>query len=155
MIVIGNIKKLNTYDLDSIDEIWYIVRSIDRLPNCTGKIVLHVPELSPSSNLFYKYLNLKKNFDWNGCTFKDIYVPQFIEEMKLDTAKTYLNKLFRRAQTSNILLLCFCDDETLCHRSIILGLEQGANEHLNKKILCGSLDAGNVDYSYYYDMWRN
>ena len=48
--------------------------------------------------------------------------------------------------TKRICLVCFCDEEGLCHRSIVGGMLQGAG--LEVKGLMR-------DYSYYYDWYKN
>lgn len=51
------------------------------------------------------------------------YVPIFIEQMRNDEkAKAYLRQLADESKFKNIALVCFCKDETMCHRSIIGGI---------------------------------
>ena len=69
MITITNIKNINYADYD---EVWAIVRSLKN----PGKMK-HVPELSPSWNLFKKYLNLRDTGKWNAAAFQNVYVPTF------------------------------------------------------------------------------
>lgn len=97
------------------DERYAIVRSYKKpIPG-----VIQLPELSPSTNLFYKYLNMKKDGNWNIDSFKNIYVPWFLREMKQPQAINALNKIWNSAKTKDIVLACYCDKETLCHRSIV------------------------------------
>lgn len=101
--------------------------------------------LSPSKNLFYKYLDLKKAGNWNKKSFDEIYVPQFLRELKANKSATdKLNEIYSLSKTKSIALCCFCDDEELCHRSIIAGLLQGA----------GADVVASKDYRHYYEMYR-
>ena len=59
-------------------------------------------------------------------TFNAFNPPVIMISFKMTIACWHmLNILFQKAQQKEILLLCFCPDETLCHRSIVLGLIQG------------------------------
>ena len=141
MISIGNFKTISS----EYDEIWFIVRSLKGgVPN-TGTIALHVPQLSPKTELFQDYLKWSKNNQWNKEVFNKDYVPRFLEQMKYSTeAKQCLNTLFQKSRAGkNILLVCFCSNEELCHRSIVLGLLQGVGAETN-----GS------DYCHFYDLYK-
>jgi uncharacterized protein YeaO (DUF488 family) len=127
MITLGSFKDI---DSSKYDEIWLIVRSLKdqsiltRYPN-----VKHVPELSPSHELFSWYLSIKRRGWWDQSQFANYYVPTFIRETACSReAKDKLNELYCKAHTmhKNILVVCFCTDEEMCHRSIIGGLLQGA-----------------------------
>ena len=120
MISIGSFSDIT----NAYDEVWLIVRSLKSLP--TGVNAIHVPQLSPSTDLFHRYLNWRNCGRWNKDTFLTKYLPQFCQEMHSKEAQTALNTLIERsAEGKNILLVCFCKDETLCHRSIVLGILQG------------------------------
>lgn len=115
-ILIGSIGTIKNY---SYDECWVIVRSLKNPINGTQ----HHPELSPSIPLFYGYLSWRKQGKWNKTTFETQYAPRFLEQLSQDKeARNSLNKLFVESKTKNILLVCFCPDEQLCHRSIIAGI---------------------------------
>lgn len=117
MITITNIRNIN---YEAYDEVWAIVRSLKN----PGRMK-HVPELSPSWDLFKKYLALRDAGKWNTKTFQDIYVPIFLKEMHTKTAINKLNELVRLdRQRKHIALVCFCPDKTTCHRSIITGMLQ-------------------------------
>ncbi len=105
----------------------------------------HVPVLSPSKDLFYKYLDLKRKGQWNNNTFMNMYVPQFLSEMKTKEACDALNDLWCRSKTEDIALYCFCPNEMTCHRSIIAGLLLGAGA----KIEC------NPEYIKYWEMYKS
>ena len=57
--------------------------------------------------------------------FRSIYVPTFLKEMSDIGARKKLSELIELdRQGKRICLICFCHDETLCHRSIIVGILQ-------------------------------
>lgn len=117
MITITDIRNV---DYTTYDEVWAIVRSLKKLEK-----MKHVPELSPSWELFKKYLQLRDAKQWNTNTFRSIYVPMFLKEMSSIGAKRKLTELVELdRQGKNICLVCFCHDEALCHRSIIAGILQ-------------------------------
>lgn len=122
MLYTGSIRDI---DKTKYDEIWIIVRSLGDVP--TGGNVYHVPQLSPSYNLFYDYRNWVKQGVWCKKQFDDVYKPRFLEEMKSDTAQQYLNLLRESCKTKDILICCFCSDESMCHRSIVKELVEGKN----------------------------
>lgn len=137
MITIGRISDI---DAQLYDENWLIVRSLKSLP--AGAV--HRPELSPSRSLFFKYLDVKKIGQFNEPWFQQVYVPTFLKELIQDRQNfLLLDQLYRDSFTKNILLACFCTDETLCHRSIVAGLLAGAGA----QITC------NPAYKTYYGMF--
>lgn len=117
MITITNIRNLHP---NTHDESYVIVRSL-KFP-IQGAHQLAV--LSPSTNLFYKYLNLQKQGHWNEQTFNDIYVPDFLAQIRNDknALQVLTNLVAKDKAGSDIALACFCSNETLCHRSIIAGM---------------------------------
>ena len=139
MIDTGNFKDMN----EEYDEIWIIVRSLKNTPSIPNTQVFHVPALSPSPDLFNKYLAWRDNDEWNEDTFQNKYVPQFLYEMHSDEAQQALNTLIEHGKTNKILLVCYCKDESMCHRSIIMGILQGIN-----KDICNPFAN---DYSEYYN----
>lgn len=149
MITIGSFKDMN----DEYDEIWIIVRSLKSVPHVPNTQVYHVPALSPSSDLFYKYLAWRDNGEWNEDTFQNKYVPQFLQEMHGNSAQQALDTLIERGKTHKILLVCYCKDESMCHRSIVMGIIQGicniCGEELKSLILGEFLN----DYSKYYEQY--
>lgn len=123
---------------------WIIARSVKTLPDGA----LWVPELSPSRELLSDYLRLRKMGLWNEHAFKTIYVPTFLREMKgSKEAKQYLNLLFNLSKKGKTIeIACFCQDETMCHRSIIAGLLQGVGTQVTTD--------KNRDYSDYLRQYK-
>ena len=51
------------------------------------------------------------------------YVPRFLQDLSENTeGLTLLRTLKAKSQTKEIALACFCEDERMCHRSIIGGI---------------------------------
>lgn len=100
------------------DEIWLIVRSLKSFPQANVPVI-HVPDLSPSWELFTEFQNKKKAGQWNKDTFENWYKPIFLNEMKSIPAMTQLARLYTEGFKKDILCICFCPDESTCHRSII------------------------------------
>ena len=135
------IKAIKDVKYEDYDVIYAIVRSM----KYKSDKIIQVPELSPSRELFFEYLRLKKENNWNKDTFERIYVPQFLKEMKEKTATDWLNKLYIDSKQKRICLVCFCPSEELCHRKIIQGLLQGAEANISLE----------KDYRKYYEMYQN
>ena len=112
MLFTGSISDI---DKNKYDEIWIIVRSLGKVQ--TGRNIFHVPQLSPSYALYHDYLSWRDNGMWNKEQFENVYKPRFLEEMKSQTE--LLGVLRERSFTKNILICCFCKDESMCHRSLV------------------------------------
>ena len=139
MIDIANIKSVWP---GNYDEVWAVVRSMKSNP----KHLRQVQDLSPSTALFHDYLNWKKAGKFDGAMFDKNYVPRFISELKMNPdARALLNKLYKMDKAGKrIALVCYCDNEWLCHRSILAGLLRGAGCKVNT----------NVSFIWYWDQWR-
>lgn len=106
------------------DDVYLIVRSIASLERSKSRLLkeaTHVPDLSPSKTLFYKYLDWKKAGEWGLEKFNNNYRPIFTNEIINNTvAQAWLDKIEIESKAGKrIALLCFCDDEATCHRLII------------------------------------
>ena len=137
MVTICQISQVN---YGEYDEVWAIVRSL----KYGNPRIRHVPELSPSWGLFEMYMRLKKDGNWNEDKFRRLYVPQFLKEMRGKEQQKLMNELF--ATKKRICLVCFCQEEELCHRSIIGGMLQGAGLEVRGL---------SRDYSHYYEWYKN
>lgn len=116
MITITGFENLNRYR-DDADEVWAVVRSLRyQLP-----YMFHAPVLSPAWPLFKTYLRLRDKGEWNAKSFNDIYRPAFMEQIENDpAAQKKLEELIEKHNAGkNIVLVCFCSDVNLCHRSLI------------------------------------
>lgn len=141
MIHVTNIKNANT----SFNENWAIVRSL----KSSSSLLTQVTDLSPSLSLFFKFRNLVAEKNWNEQTFENIYVPEFIAELKAnDNARKRFEYLYNQDKMGkNIALVCFCTNEELCHRSIIAGILAGSG--------CNVKTDTNNNYNKYYAMYMN
>lgn len=140
MIIVTSIASASRTEFDKT---YAIVRSMKN----QSPWIEQLPVLAPSKDLFFKYRNWVTNGEWNHEKFRSGYVPQFLREMTAQPARTMLNELYRRSgEGEHIQLCCFCTDETLCHRSIIAGLLQGAGANV-------WLSSG-ADYSGYFEQYK-
>lgn len=138
MLKTGNIY---TTDTEGFDEVWWIVRSPDVIP----VIEKHVPELSPSPKLFAEYRSLARIQAFDEEYFLTKYVPQFIQDLsKNESAFSLLQQLCEESRTKDILLCCYCDEEWVCHRSIIAGILLGMGANIETE----------ESYLKYYDMFK-
>jgi len=119
MIHITSIKSVNP---KNYDEVWAITRSNKIPPYC-----INIPQLSPDWNLFNLVSYYKKQGFWCKFVFSYKYVPTFITNLiKSKESLEYLIKLIDLDKSNkSIALVCFCDDESMCHRSIIGGILEG------------------------------
>ena len=133
----------NIRELDDKQDNWLIVRSF------TGTLPVRsvqVDVLSPSRHLFFAYRRWANEGRWNMQMFNDCYVPEFLRQMKNDReAKDVLNRLYLESRTKDISLACYCENERMCHRSIVGGLLLGAGANIS----C------NQEYKKYWDMFKH
>ena len=123
-----------------------IVRSISpKAPLREGEKQLVA--LSPSTQLFGWYYNLKKNGQWTDVLFQTEYTSCFLQEMQSPQAKNALNQLYKLDKAGKkIALTCFCPNEESCHRSIVGGLLQGVG--------CNVIMQSGKNYSEYYQLYK-
>ena len=112
----------------TIDEgykVYIIVRALGKAKSLVDdKSVFYLPDLSPS----FRLLNMKRAWDqcgaWNQDAFIEGFAPEYMLELQGKQQKTAMNKIWHDAIEGNVALACFCPDETLCHRSLLLGIFQ-------------------------------
>ena len=128
-----SVSGLKDIDMSLFPKKLLIVRSVGK---ATGLIenhgFVHVPQLSPSEQLFNKYcFKWKKNIfteeeeriviQGKTNSWWDLYVPLFMEEM--DTRSEFIACLNRIMvlldQGVNVLIVCFCADYSRCHRGLV------------------------------------
>ena len=116
------------------DDVWIIARSVRSCPS--GARVVN--DLSPSWDLVKKYWGWRDSGQWNAQTFANKYLPQFLNELNGNSrAKNLMNDLYRMdKQGKRVALVCYCGDESLCHRSIVGGIlaYNGVSVHATKDI---------------------
>lgn len=117
MIYLDSMKNIKNYE-EKVSKVWCIVHSLKFPPKLNHAEIMQVSDLSPSYDLFKRYLDLKDKGLWNQSSFDTIYKPQFLRELNENqNAMQLLNTLAK--SNESILLLCFCEDKNTCHRSII------------------------------------
>ncbi len=139
MIHILNIRECRISDYD---EVWAIVIN---LKNNYGRYK-QVSELAPTQGLYSWYWNEKQHLRWGKEEFDNDYLPRFIKELSKEGEMRLKELKSLDEEGKNIALLCFCENEALCHRSIIAGILQGMGVNVRTQ-------TGN-DYSRYYEMYK-
>lgn len=119
MIYIGTVSEMNP---SAYAENWMIVRAPDEIPAWAR----HEPDLSPSPALFADYRKAFVSGAFGRDYFDRVYIPRFLRELaENEKAQALLEELARRSRQEDLFLCCYCQDETLCHRSIIAGVLLG------------------------------
>lgn len=127
MIYTGCIPQI---DSSKYDEIWWIVRSPEKTPK-TEKLI---QELSPSKELFKAYRKAFHLGIFGETYFQESYVPQFLTDLaKNQKALDQLEWLCQNGKQQDIILGCYCEEEKLCHRSIIAGILLGMGAEIDTK----------------------
>ena len=93
---------------------------------------IHVPQLSPSNELFNKTMYRWKKLKFTEKeqeiiksgetgTWLDLYIPEFNNEMdnREDFIKCYNRIKEHLNNGKNIIAVCYCEDKDKCHRKII------------------------------------
>jgi uncharacterized protein YeaO (DUF488 family) len=167
MIIIGNMKYLNR----QYDELWFVMRSMDwfiyektkslrfakydktKLIKKNYELLMQpnvkiISELSPSEGLFRYYLSCKEHKTWDEKRFKNKYVPWFLDSINNEDGRDRLNELWRLDKASKtVLLICTCQEENMCHRSILAGILASVG--------CNVQVQGNLnDYLVYGEMFK-
>lgn len=129
MIKLGTVSELNEYQYD---ENWLIVRQPDEIPSFTR----HEPMLSPSLELFRKYRDAYHAGEFNQEYFDLVYVPQFLKDLaENEQAIDILDELVCKSYEKDIFLACYCENELMCHRSIIAGVLLGMDAEIETNYL--------------------
>lgn len=140
------------------DDAWSIVRG--NAIAGSKKVSVLSPSSKDGTGLFEDYLKLARHTGqvaykgkfytkWDEKAFTEMYVPRFLSEIASNpSAIKKLAELGKRDKAGeNIKLLCYCDDESLCHRSIVGGILMGAGCNV-------VMDTPNNDYLKYSVMFK-
>jgi uncharacterized protein YeaO (DUF488 family) len=76
-------------------------------------------ELAPSRQLWNDYFKLHK-IDWNQ--YRERFIEQIRDNPKFTELIHWLCKFENDNNSNNITLMCFCENEKSCHRSIVKDL---------------------------------
>lgn len=132
MIHLENVYNVIQHTLNQYDQVWFITRDASEVQgflDAHSQVILHA-ELSPQPDLFRQYRELAKAGKWDKTLFDSFYVPRFLHDLSTNQeGLVLLNELKTRGKEKDIALACFCEDESMCHRSIVGGILQniGAN----------------------------
>jgi uncharacterized protein YeaO (DUF488 family) len=61
---------------------------------------------------------LLQEFKHEGLRWEE-YVPRYLEEMARPEAMTLIERFAKLAESKKITLMCICEDERRCHRSLL------------------------------------
>ncbi len=64
---------------------------------------------------------LLREFKHDGLSWEE-YVPRYLQEMGTPEAKSAIVQLAELARSTRITLMCICEDEARCHRSLLRDL---------------------------------
>jgi uncharacterized protein YeaO (DUF488 family) len=76
-----------------------------------SKVDEYVTKTAPSKGLLHAYLH--EGLGWAP------YVDAYLSEMQSDEARAEIARLAELARSRTITLMCGCEDETRCHRSVL------------------------------------
>ena len=64
---------------------------------------------------------LLREFKHEGLTWEN-YVPRYLDEMRSEAAISVIRRLAAMAKSGSMTLMCICEDENRCHRSLLKNL---------------------------------
>ena len=64
---------------------------------------------------------LLREFKHEGLSWED-YVPRYLDEMRSEDAISAIERLAALAKSGSMTLMCVCEDENRCHRSLLRDL---------------------------------
>lgn len=84
------------------------------------------PQLYPKVKITKEVdLYLKSNPVWNEYVFKELYIPNFIENIQHEKAKNELREIMQELKKGNdVYYACFCANDKTCHRRIMAAIIQ-------------------------------
>jgi uncharacterized protein YeaO (DUF488 family) len=111
----GNIHLKRIYDPPS-EEDGYRILSTRYWPRGVPKSAVdeYTTKTAPSRALL-------REFKHEGLSWEE-YVPRYLEEMARPEAMTQIERFAKLAESKKITLICICEDETRCHRSLLRDL---------------------------------
>jgi len=113
--VAENIRLKRIYDPPSEDD-GYRVLSTRYWPRGVPKSAVseYTTKTAPSRALL-------REFKHEGLRWED-YVPRYLEEMAQPDAMTEIARFAKLAESKKLTLMCVCEDQRRCHRSLLNGL---------------------------------
>ena len=110
--IADNVRLKRVYEPASPDD-GYRILSTRYWPRGVPKSAVneYVIKTSPSRELL-------REFKHEGLSWED-YVPRYLDEMHSENAITAIQRLATMAKSGSITLMCACEDENRCHRSLL------------------------------------
>lgn len=115
-----------------VEDGWYVLVIVRRPSKLQKYIdstenVFLIQDLAPSDELMGIVDEFKKRDIWNQENFDRYFVKRFLLEiLKNEKAKAMLSRISKASKAGKkFAIACFCGDEKMCHRSIIVGLLEG------------------------------
>ena len=110
--VAENIRLKRIYNPPSEDD-GYRVLSTRYWPRGVPKSLVdeYITKTAPSRALL-------REFKHEGLTWED-YVPRYLDEMQAEEAQSAIGQLAEKAKSGRMTLMCICEDERRCHRSLL------------------------------------
>lgn len=107
-----NIRLKRIYDPPSPEDGWRVL-SMRYWPRGVSKASVdeYTTKTAPSRELLHA-------FKREGLSWED-YVPRYLEEMRSETAQREIDRLAEMARGRALTLMCGCEDERRCHRSLL------------------------------------
>lgn len=125
MLYLENVYHVICQSLERYDEVWFITRDASQVQDFLDaheKVKLRAA-LSPQPELFRAYRALAEQGRWDQTAFDRFYVPRFLKDLSENPeGLALLRELKERSAQKEIALACFCEDERMCHRSIVGGI---------------------------------
>ena len=145
MLYFGSFKDIDT------TKYYKVVLAVRHLQHpVKGDNVIHAPVLAPSAYLIAKIRKEKEAGTFDYPMWRAVFVAEYMSELiaSVNAQKTLIN-LYKAGCEKDILVCCYCPDDTVCHRSVIQGLMQGRGRKQNNDVV-----VSDKDYSYFYDDFR-
>lgn len=116
MIYLSYLGNHNQFDLSKGVNLLIVRKPPTKIP----KYFIHVPQLSPSIELFNQAQKWKKEYK-NISDWFHLYEEKFRKEMReRNDMIRALNKVEKRVREGKLIrLFCYCKDELYCHRRLI------------------------------------
>ena len=124
MIYTGQSYKEGNKPSRKYDEMWTVMCSPTK---GLKKRTENHPELAPSPELFQQFLSAKRKGGDIKLFFQNEFEDTFLHELaEREEARKSFEYLFNNRNNKDIILMCSCAKDSICHRSILRGILAGA-----------------------------
>lgn len=82
----------------------------------------HIPTLAPDNILYGKVCQWKSTYKWGYDVFDKLYAPEYILGLQDTKAYRLMKNIAEESYLKNICLVCYCDNQTLCHLCILANI---------------------------------